>query len=106
MTWRGSQVAVARIVVYVDANANLQYDPMADRVLGVSPVAITWRAAAPFMGSGHLPLRFVGDGWRYGHAHEDFALGRFDVVPYDSTVPVSPDVPVSVSGAVGLSEIL
>lgn len=106
--WMGSQVAVARIVAYDDSNNNLSYDRNADRMLGLSPVAITWRAAAPFAppGAGHFPLRHVPDGLRYGHARLDYAIGREDVVPYDHAVPVSPGVPITPGGARDLPEVL
>ena len=106
--WMGSQVAVARIVAYEDANNNLAYDRGADPLLGLSPVAITWRAAGDFApsGAGHFPLRHVPDGLRYGHAHPDYALGREDVVSFDHAVPVSPGVPIQRMPPGGLPEIL
>jgi|GEM_PF-1558015 len=106
--WMGSQVAVARLVVYDDGNNNLTYDRGVDPLVGLSPVVITWRAATPFTGAGagHFPLRLVPDGIRYGHAHPDYALGREDVIPWDHTVPVSPGIPVQRRAPGGIPEIL
>lgn len=106
--WMGSQVAVARLVAYDDGNNNLTYDRGVDPLVGLSPVVVTWRAAAPFTGAGagHFPLRHVPDGLRYGHAHPDYALGREDVTPWDHTVPVSPGIPIQRMAPGGIPEIL
>jgi hypothetical protein len=107
--WMGSQVAVAYLVVYDDVNDNARFDRGTDRFDGLSPVVITWRAAAPFTappGGGHFPLRLVGDGWRLGHVHLDLGLGRADVVPYDGTVAVSPDIPVSRDLSIAVPNVL
>jgi hypothetical protein len=108
VAWMGSQVAVARIGLYDDNNNDLDYDFNADRLVGLSPVVVTWRAAAAFTGAGagHFPLRHVPDGLRYGHAHTDFALGREDVTPWDHTVPVAPGVPVQRPVVAAIPEIL
>jgi hypothetical protein len=105
--WRGSRVAVARVVVYDDTDNDLSFDLRMDRLLALSPMVVTWRASTPFAatGSEHFPLRHVPDGFRYGHAHIDFALGREDVVPFDHTVPPSPGVPVFSHQPGGIPEI-
>lgn len=107
--WMGSQVAIAYLVVYDDVDDNTRFDQGTDRLDGLSPVVITWRAATPFTapaGGGHFPLRLVGDGWRFGHVHLDYGLGRADVVGYDGTVPVSPDLPVARDISVGIPNVL
>jgi hypothetical protein len=106
--WRDSQVAVGRVVIYDDVDRDQRFAATGDVLLGVSPVAVVWRAQTPFTKTGvaHFALRHMEAGWRYGHVRLDLSIGQNDVVPYDGSEPVAPDVPVSSSSVGDVPEIL
>ncbi len=94
----GVPVAVAYTFVYDDLNDNGRFDA-GDPRRGFGPLAVAWRGeGAPTADFEASALSELQPGWQVAHLHQDYtrSLGSNaqTVVPFDTTVPVSPDTPV------------
>ncbi len=92
-----ANVALARVVLYLDGNANLRYDTPSDRFVAVSPVAIAWRDTTAAVDATNTPVRDLSPGYQFVHVHQDVGAGRPTVTPFDNSNLVAPDLPVSQS---------
>lgn len=97
----GVPAAVAFLFVYDDLNDNTTYDAPSsvsagDESRGFGPLVIAWRGeGTPTAGFETSPLADLQPGWQVAHLHLDYGAGASTVTPFDTTVPVNPDVPVS-----------
>lgn len=100
----GAPVALAFIVVYDDVNNNTRLDAGVDVTRGLSPVGIVWRGeGTPSPEFARSPFRDTAEGYQLVHYRADASTGSLGFVPFDTTVPVSPDVPVATVPLMGPS---
>ncbi len=91
----GVPVAVGFTAVYDDRDDDRAYTPGADTLRGLGPLVFVWRGeGTPSAAWAASPLSEVQPGWQLAHLHRDWSRGEDVLVPFDTTVPVPPDVPV------------
>jgi hypothetical protein len=92
----GVPVATAFTFVYDDRDDNGRYDAATDETRGLGPLVVAWRGeGTPSPSFATSPVADLQPGWQIAHMHRDYGSGGYAVVPYDTTVTVSPDTPVS-----------
>ena len=97
-------VALARIIVYVDTDGSRTFDRTIDHGAAISPIGIAWRDATPLgTDATATPVRDLRPGYQYVLVHNDSSVGGPAVTPFDNTHPVSPDVPIYITGTAPMS---
>ncbi len=92
----GVPVATAFTFVYDDRDDNGRYDAATDETRGLGPLVVAWRGeGTPAASFAESPVADLQPGWQIAHLHRDYGTGGSAVVPYDTTVMVNPDTPVS-----------
>ena len=99
-----ASVALARIIVYVDTDGSRTFDRTIDHGAAISPIGIAWRDATPLgTDATATPVRDLRPGYQYVLVHNDSSVGGPAVTPFDNTHPVSPDVPIYITGTAPMS---
>lgn len=97
----GVATALAYPFVYDDLNDNGSFDAATptttgDESRGFGPLVIVWRGdGTPTASFESSPFVDTQPGWQVAHLHLDYGTGSYTVTPFDTTVPVNPDVPVA-----------